>query len=347
LGYWTWNPLKTGGRIPIVWWPVYFFYELFSKIGTDKKMLNISDGGHIENLAVYELLRRKCRLIIGVDAGEDLSYSFADVETLTVRAKNELGIEIRFREGQSPEEVIRPKPSAGYSQQRYAIADLLTVWEEFFIENQDGTPMLLEGEPVEALVNYFYDTTDKVTYSIHLKHRGTFIENEEFQELAEQLIDYKLDVEKGDLKGFEKLKFGTYVYVKSSVTSPKGKPPIDREDELKFGTYKYKIHPPNFPHEPTSDQFFDKIQWESYYQLGQFIGAEVLAIPDFGAYHSGNKKGTEKTIDQLINFFDQKGMLFDFSETTDPNPTKSTSRSVGSKKYNRMRRQVRNLGYEM
>ena len=60
------------------------------------------------------------------------------------------------------------------------------------IENQDETWKLLDGKPVEALVNYFYDTSEKVTYSIHLKHKGQFIENEEFMTIAEQLIDYKL-----------------------------------------------------------------------------------------------------------------------------------------------------------
>ncbi len=40
---------------------------------------------------------------------------------------------------------------------------------------------------------------------------------------------------------------------------------------------KYKIYHPAFPHEPTSDQFFDNVQWESYFQLGQYIGAPVFA----------------------------------------------------------------------
>ena len=318
LGYWTRNPLKSNRRVNPVWWPFYFFYELFSQMGTDKQMLNISDGGHIENLAAYELLRRKCRLIIGVDAGEDIDYGFSDLESLVVRSRNELGVEFRFRENRSPEEVIRPRASDGYSRQRYAVADLLTIWEEFYILNPDQSLKLLDGEPVEALINYFYDESEKVSYSIHLKHKGQFIENEEFKQIAEQLVDYKLNVEKGDAKGFEKLKFGTYVYVKSSVIAPKGKPPISRGDALKFGTYKYKIHHPNFPHEPTSDQFFDEVQWESYYQLGQFIGAEILKIPNFGYYHSDSKKGEEKSLDLLIKYFDDQTELFS-KESFDPN----------------------------
>ena len=96
LGYWMPNPLKLKETHPLVWWPLYFFYELLSMIGTDNKMLNISDGGHIENLAVYELLRRKCRLILAVDAGEDRNFNFVDLENLTIRARNELGLEYSF-----------------------------------------------------------------------------------------------------------------------------------------------------------------------------------------------------------------------------------------------------------
>lgn len=130
LGFWAWNPLKEKKTIPLVWWPFYFIYEVFSLMGTNNKMLNISDGAHIENLAIYELLRRKCKLIIAVDAGEDPNYIFEDLENLTVRARNELGLELRFREDQIPEEVIRPKPSHGYSKQRFAIADIYQIWEK-------------------------------------------------------------------------------------------------------------------------------------------------------------------------------------------------------------------------
>jgi hypothetical protein len=31
----------------------------------------LTDGGHIENLGIYELLRRRCRLIIAIDGEAD------------------------------------------------------------------------------------------------------------------------------------------------------------------------------------------------------------------------------------------------------------------------------------
>jgi hypothetical protein len=228
LGFWISNPLILKTSYAIVWWPLYFFKELLGRIGTNNKMVNLSDGGHIENLGVYELLRRECRLIISVDAGEDKAYKFFDLNNLLIRARNELGYEIRFREGEQPEEVIFPKPSSVYSQKRFAVADILQHWVD------------------------------------------------------EKKLDPKTGKETSHITNFdEPRKVGTFVYVKSSVTAPTGKPVLfEDKDPLRYGTYKYKIYHPDFPHESTGDQFFDPIQWEAYYQLGQFIAADVLGIDD-------------------------------------------------------------------
>lgn len=316
LGYWTWNPSRVKESVPVVWWPFYFFFELFSKIGTDKKMLNISDGGHIENLAVYELLRRKCRLILAVDAGEDPFFTFADLENLTVRARNELGVDIRFREDQVPEDIIRPKPSHGYSQKRYAVADLFTIWEEILVEDDNGQIVNdSSGKPVEALVNYFYKKgSDDIDFDVKIKCKDSALDLDALKKMVAKRIFKKVKFEK------EHLKFGALVYVKSSVTAPPGKPLIFKDEDLKYGTYKYKIYHPNFPHEPTSDQFFDEVQWEAYYQLGQYIGAEVLGIPDFVKYQEGEKSGFPLTIEQLIDRFDKAG--YSFFQTEDEAKTR-------------------------
>lgn len=248
LGYWTWNPSRMRSRHPLVFWPFYFIYELFSRIGTDKKMVNISDGGHIENLAVMELLRRKCRLILAIDAGADPNFTFADLENLTIRARNELGIDIRFREDQIPEAVMRPHPSHGYSKKRFAVADLYQLWDK------------VEKNGKETIEHY------------------------------------------------DNKKVGTLVYIKSTVTAPEGRPDIPKEDYLKYGTYKYKIYHPLFPHEPTSDQFFDPIQWESYYQLGQYIGADVLGLQRLDDRTKPNARVI--TPDELLSYFNEDAPLF-------------------------------------
>jgi hypothetical protein len=42
---------------------------------------------------------------------------------------------------------------------------------------------------------------------------------------------------------------------------------------------QYQRINPLFPHEPTSDQYFDEAQWESYRKLGEHIGTELFTPP--------------------------------------------------------------------
>ena len=58
------------------------------------RWINLSDGGHFDNLGVFELLRRGCRRIVVVDASCDKDGHFSDLANLSLRAKSELGIEI-------------------------------------------------------------------------------------------------------------------------------------------------------------------------------------------------------------------------------------------------------------
>jgi hypothetical protein len=57
---------------------------------------NLSDGGHFENTAVYELLRRRVALIVCADNGADPDYDFNDLQNLVRRARIDLGAELRF-----------------------------------------------------------------------------------------------------------------------------------------------------------------------------------------------------------------------------------------------------------
>lgn len=335
LGYWVNNPLKK--RIQFaVWWPMYFFYELFSKVGSKNHKVNISDGGHIENLGVYELLRRKCRLIIAVDGGADPNFIFSDLENLTIRARNELGIELAFRESMIPENVLKVRPSKGYSERRFCVADLYQIWEEIPLKDENGQPELdANGEKVEILVNYL--SNGQLEPHVYIKGKLLPSRKDTLQHRAKEVVRQRLDQNPG-AEGKEKLKFGTLVYVKSAVTAPNQKPfmqqPDEKEEEAlnlfdqmqaylssfltakesprnyEYDTYKYKIYHPSFPHESTADQFFDPVQWESYFQLGQFIGAEVLGVPSYEllAMRDGESMPLPLSIHQLIDHFDRLGV---------------------------------------
>jgi hypothetical protein len=54
----------------------------------------LSDGGHVENLGIYELLRRRCKYIIAFDAEEDPKVTFGSFAKLIQYARIDGGIEI-------------------------------------------------------------------------------------------------------------------------------------------------------------------------------------------------------------------------------------------------------------
>lgn len=46
-------------------------------------------------------------------------------------------------------------------------------------------------------------------------------------------------------------------------------------DGLPIDLVNFKLQNPQFPQETTADQFFSEAQWESYFQLGQFLGGKL------------------------------------------------------------------------
>ena len=58
--------------------------------------VNLSDGAHFENLGIYELVRRRCRVIIASDASEDSSRQCGDLGNAVERCRADFGIEIEM-----------------------------------------------------------------------------------------------------------------------------------------------------------------------------------------------------------------------------------------------------------
>ena len=99
LGYWITNPLKVAGALKkaLLWRIVdrfYFAKELFGFMKEDSGTVYLTDGGHIENLGLYELLRRRCKLIIAIDAEADPDMSFGSLVTLERYARIDFGVRI-------------------------------------------------------------------------------------------------------------------------------------------------------------------------------------------------------------------------------------------------------------
>jgi hypothetical protein len=60
------------------------------------KAVYLSDGGHFENLGLYEMVRRRCRYIVVVDAGEDRKAWFEDLGNAIRKTRIDFDVEIDF-----------------------------------------------------------------------------------------------------------------------------------------------------------------------------------------------------------------------------------------------------------
>lgn len=101
LGYWLPNPrhVNAGRTLAIRWAGPHTRYLLLEALGalnTQRPLVNVSDGGHLENLAIYELLRRRCELIVAIDGEADPEHTFGGLITLMRLAKIDLGIDIEI-----------------------------------------------------------------------------------------------------------------------------------------------------------------------------------------------------------------------------------------------------------
>jgi hypothetical protein len=101
LGYRIWNPYRPAkffkGMSPLPRWYLYMFAEMFGKgLSENKKKIHLSDGGHFENLAIYELIRRRCKYIIVSDAGADKNYNFGDLVKAIEMVRLDFGAKIEI-----------------------------------------------------------------------------------------------------------------------------------------------------------------------------------------------------------------------------------------------------------
>jgi Patatin-like phospholipase len=72
--------------------------ELFGLTTDDRPYVYLSDGGHFEDLGLYEMVRRRCRRILIVDGDQDGKRGFADLGNAVRKIWIDLGVRISFKE---------------------------------------------------------------------------------------------------------------------------------------------------------------------------------------------------------------------------------------------------------
>jgi len=93
LGYWLRHPRQAASKRLLMRKPGnrHILCEALGLIDDRGAFVNVSDGGHFENLGAYELIHRKCRLIVVVDSEEDRLGQLKGLTTLMRLARIDFG----------------------------------------------------------------------------------------------------------------------------------------------------------------------------------------------------------------------------------------------------------------
>jgi hypothetical protein len=123
LGWWMGNPRseKTWKQASPTFGLTALLSELTSQTTNQSAFVSLSDGGHFENLGIYELVRRRCRFIIASDAEQDGDITFGGLGGAIRKCRTDFGVEIRIR----PEALRFKDEECRKSAAHFAVGDIL------------------------------------------------------------------------------------------------------------------------------------------------------------------------------------------------------------------------------
>lgn len=151
LGWWLGNPrqkrgYEKSGPLNVLGSLVC---ELFGLTSDEGKYVYLSDGGHFENLGIYELVRRRCRFIVACDGEEDRKFGFGGLGNAIEKCRSDFGIDIDI-----DVEPIRRLSEEGHSEWHCAIGKIF--YSRADPDARDGTLIYLKSsltgdEPTDVL----------------------------------------------------------------------------------------------------------------------------------------------------------------------------------------------------
>ena len=198
LGAWLGNPARDKWRASGPVYGVYFLaLEAMGKTTDDRNFINLSDGGHFENLGLYEMVLRRCGRIVVVDGSCDPEYGFEDLANAIRKIRIDMGISIT-----------------------------------------------IDLNPIRTKVDHF--TVGWIDYNS---------------------VDGVL--------GEAPIPDGKLIYMKAVLTN--ADLTSNPSELLPSDVRQYAEANPPFPHQSTSDQFFDESQFESYRRLGLHTAERLFA----------------------------------------------------------------------
>ena len=118
LGWWLGNPGAAGTHTYRRAEPRFAMRSLLAEAlgmtDDEQPYVYLSDGGHFENLGLFEMVLRRCLLVVAIDASADPSYQFKDLGNAVRKVRIDLGISIDFDDMPIHAPHTPPDPHARY-----------------------------------------------------------------------------------------------------------------------------------------------------------------------------------------------------------------------------------------
>jgi len=188
--------------------------ELLGQTPGNSPYVYVSDGGHFENMGVYELIRRRCRFIVAVDSGTDPT-SNDNLGRLIRQVRIDFGVGIEL----------------------------------------DMTPVTPRDDGLCAA----HITLGRIHYGV------TWDEDDRPIGPVEDLETF----EEADPVYRRELNQGILIWIKNAITG-------DESGDV----LNYRAENPEFPYDPTLNQFFSEAQFESYRRLGVHSVTRQFQFPN-------------------------------------------------------------------
>lgn len=126
LGWWLGNPGPAGRDTWRLDGPRFavgpVVREMLGLTDDQSPYSYLSDGGHFENLALYEMVLRRCRSIVVLDGGCDPDFTYEDLGNALRKIRIDLGVPIEFEDG-TMQALLARKARAAVAHIRYSAAD--------------------------------------------------------------------------------------------------------------------------------------------------------------------------------------------------------------------------------
>jgi hypothetical protein len=126
LGAWLGNPGKAGAKTWRKDGPTSaiasIVREAFGLTNDSSAYVYLSDGGHFENLGIYEMVRRRCRYIVVSDSGCDPKFAFEDLGNALRKIRIDMKIPVDFEDG-SFQLLRKNKRRCAIARIRYSLVD--------------------------------------------------------------------------------------------------------------------------------------------------------------------------------------------------------------------------------